>query len=79
MDKNFRKTFDRLQGLLHADGQQDNCPSYAVMKPLQRNGFVVWRGYVHGKHAPGDKIITDDRRGWYITDKGRELLRHWAT
>jgi hypothetical protein len=59
----------RLAALRYAAGEDDIQPTYAVARPLELAGLIVWT--VHR-----DNRITSDmkRRGWQITARGKALL-----
>ena len=56
----------RLAALRYAAGEDDIQPTYAVARPLELAGLIVWT--VHR-----DNRITSDmkRRGWQITARGK--------
>mgnify|MGYP000269985159 CR=1 FL=1 len=69
------KTNQRYFHLKYANGDLDFCPSYSVMRGLQKLGMVVWNGWVKGQSA-AQKL--SEKRGWQITEKGKKFLESWS-
>lgn len=73
-------TQKQMLALEYASGLNNSHPSYSVATRLEAKGLIKWIGpsLRNNFHGLDKNCLTESglKRGWKITTKGQEVLKH---